>query len=180
MFDSEEDLSSTSDSSSSNSSSQNGVKQPLSPREFWKEKAGKWDQKVSASIQQSSKKREVAQCAKKVVSDSPGLVDFAIGLVNSVLNLPDWQVKYFEEFNWQKNCEINSAHQKILGATWNDVWARMASCKNDFLCTLRHIPQLEVTDKILLQVAHPPIKYSITFFQLENQPHLLKSRKLCK
>ncbi|XP_073252515.1 rho GTPase-activating protein 26-like [Porites lutea] len=36
---SEEDLSSTSDSSSSNSSSQNGVKQPLSPREFWKEKA---------------------------------------------------------------------------------------------------------------------------------------------
>ena len=25
------------------------------------------------------------QCVKKVVSDSPGLVDFAIGLVNSVL-----------------------------------------------------------------------------------------------
>ena len=50
------------------------------------------------------------------MSDSPGLVDFAIGLVNSVLNLPDGQVKYFEEFNLQKNCEINSAHQKILGA----------------------------------------------------------------
>ena len=50
LFDSEEDLSSTSDSSSSNSSSQNGVKQPLSPREFWKEKAGEWDQKVSAGI----------------------------------------------------------------------------------------------------------------------------------
>ena len=33
------------------------------------------------------------QRAKKVVSDSPGLVDFAIGLVNSVLNLPDGQVK---------------------------------------------------------------------------------------
>ena len=29
------------------------------------------------------------QCAKKVVSDSLGLVDFAIGLVNSVLNLPN-------------------------------------------------------------------------------------------
>ena len=28
------------------------------------------------------------QRAKKVVCDSPGLVDFAIGLVNSVLNLP--------------------------------------------------------------------------------------------
>ena len=62
-------------------------------------------------------KKEAAQRAKKVVSDSPGLVDFAIGLVNSVLNLPDWQVKYFEEFNLQKNCEINSAHQTILGAS---------------------------------------------------------------
>ena len=50
-----------------------------------------------------------------MVSDSPGLVDFAIGLVNSVLNLPDGQVKYFEEFNLQKNCEINSTQQKILG-----------------------------------------------------------------
>ena len=66
-------------------------------------------------FQQSSKKKEAAQRAKKVVCDSPGLVDFAIGLVNSVLNLPDWQVKYFEEFNLQKNCEINSAHQKKRG-----------------------------------------------------------------
>ena len=33
------------------------------------------------------------QCAKKVVSDSPGLVDFAIVFVNSVFNLPDGQVK---------------------------------------------------------------------------------------
>ena len=49
------------------------------------------------------------------MSDSPGLVDVAIGLVNSVLNLPDGQVKYFEEVKVQKNCEINSAHQKILG-----------------------------------------------------------------
>jgi len=68
-------------------------------------------------FQKSSKKREAAQRAKKVVSDSPGLVDFAIGLVNSFLNLPDWQMKYFEEFNLQNNCEINSAHQKISGAT---------------------------------------------------------------
>ena len=42
------------------------------------------------------------QRAKKVVSDSPGLVDFAIGLVNSVFNLP--------------NCEINSVSQKVFGA----------------------------------------------------------------
>ena len=39
------------------------------------------------------------QRAKKVVSDSPGLVDFSIGLVNSVFNLPDGQVMFFEEFN---------------------------------------------------------------------------------
>ena len=38
---------------------------------------------------------ESKQCAKKVVSDSPGLVDFAIELVNFELNLPDGQVKFF-------------------------------------------------------------------------------------
>ena len=37
----------------------------------------------------------ISQRAKKVVSDSLGLVDFAIGLVNSVFNLPDRQVIYF-------------------------------------------------------------------------------------
>ena len=57
------------------------------------------------------------QHAKKVVSDSPGLVDFAIGLVNSVLNLPNRQVTFFEEFNLQKNSEINSAHQNVFGAS---------------------------------------------------------------
>ena len=41
---------------------------------------------------------DLGQRAKKVVSDSPGLVDFAIGLVNSVFNLPDRQVMFFEEF----------------------------------------------------------------------------------
>ena len=34
----------------------------------------------------------VYQRAKKVVSDSPGLVDFAISLVIFVLNLPDGEV----------------------------------------------------------------------------------------
>ena len=38
------------------------------------------------------------QRAKKVVSDRPGQVDFAIRLVNSVFNLPDRQVMFFEEF----------------------------------------------------------------------------------
>ena len=53
---------------------------------------------------------EWSQCAKKVVSDSPGLVDFAIGLMNSVLNLPDGQVMFFEEFKLQKNCVNNLAY----------------------------------------------------------------------
>ena len=57
------------------------------------------------------------QRAKKVVSDSPVPVDFATGLVNSVLNLPDGPVKYFEEFNLQKKSEINSGQQKIWGAS---------------------------------------------------------------
>ena len=35
------------------------------------------------------------QRAKKVVSDSPRLVDFAVELVNSVINLPHGQVKFF-------------------------------------------------------------------------------------
>ena len=49
------------------------------------------------------------------MSDSLGLVDFAFGLVNSVLNLPDGQVMFFEEFKSKKNCEINSARQNLLG-----------------------------------------------------------------
>ena len=66
-------------------------------------------------------KTTIVQCkqpAKKVVYGSPELVDF-------VLNLPNEQVKFLEEFKLQENCEINSAHQlkNVLGASWNDVWA---------------------------------------------------------
>ena len=49
------------------------------------------------------------------MSDSLRLVDFAIGLVNSVLNLPDRQMKFFEEFKLKINYVINPAHQKVLG-----------------------------------------------------------------
>ena len=46
------------------------------------------------------------QCAKKVVFDSPGLVDFAIGLVISILNLPDGKMNFWGRggFKLQKNC----------------------------------------------------------------------------
>lgn len=44
-------------------------------------------------------------CVKKVLSDSPGLVDFAVRLVDSVCHLHDRRVKFlgkfFEEFKLQ-------------------------------------------------------------------------------
>ena len=46
----------------------------------------------------------LSQRAKKVVSDSPGLVDFAIRLVIFVLNLPYGQVLFFERFQLLKDC----------------------------------------------------------------------------
>ena len=51
------------------------------------------------------------------MSASPGLVEFAVGLVNSVFNLPGGQVMFFEEFEKKKDCEINSARQKAFRAS---------------------------------------------------------------
>ena len=45
------------------------------------------------------------QRAKKVVSDCPGLVDFAIGLVDSDHHLPDRQVKFSWELKLQNYCK---------------------------------------------------------------------------
>ena len=45
------------------------------------------------------------QPVKKVMSDSQGLVDFAIRLMIFVLNLPDVQVlSFWGKFNLQKDC----------------------------------------------------------------------------
>ena len=51
------------------------------------------------------------------MSDSLGPVDFALGLVNSVLNLHNGQVMFFEEFKLRKNCEVNSPSQQAFGAS---------------------------------------------------------------
>ena len=59
---------------------------------------------------------ENPECTKKVVSDSLGLVDFAIWAVNSVLNLPEEQVKFFKKFKLQKNCN-QSCLSKIFWAS---------------------------------------------------------------
>ena len=66
-------------------------------------------------LAKNSEKMIMCQRAKKVVSNNSGLVDFAIGLVNSVINLPDRQVKFFEGFKLQKNCEINLLIKTSLG-----------------------------------------------------------------
>ena len=52
------------------------------------------------------------QRAKKVMSDSPRLVDFAIGQVIFVLNLPDGQVLFFGGNSNYKRIVINPANQK--------------------------------------------------------------------
>ena len=50
---------------------------------------------VDSAIQ--SLNNQGLQCAKKVVSNSPGLVDFAIKLEIFVFNLPDGQELFFGE-----------------------------------------------------------------------------------
>ena len=78
---------------------------------------------LSTVQQQQANLMLLLQREKKVMSNSLGLVDFAIGLVNSVFNLLDEQVMFYKEFEWQKNFEIISAGQKVFGASWNDFWA---------------------------------------------------------
>ena len=55
------------------------------------------------------------QHAQKVVFDSPGLVDYAIGLVIFVLNLHDGQVLFFWGNSNYRRIVINPANQKGFG-----------------------------------------------------------------
>ena len=45
-----------------------------------------------------------------------GLVDIAIGLVNSVVNLPEGQVSFLGNSNYRRTV-INAAYQKIFRAS---------------------------------------------------------------
>ena len=65
-------------------------------------------------------------CAKKVVSDSPWLMDFAIGLVNSMLNLPEGQINIFRRVKITEVLQdkyfkflINSFRPKVAPTKWN-------------------------------------------------------------
>ena len=59
--------------------------------------------------------RSLFSLVSQIKSACTELVDFAIGLENSVLKLPDEKVKFFEEFKLQKNCEINLLIKTLLG-----------------------------------------------------------------
>ena len=65
----------------------------------------------------------LVQRAKKVVSDSPGLVDFAIGPVILVLNLPDGQVLFVGEIQITEGLLSIVLIKKGFGASRNDLWA---------------------------------------------------------
>ena len=80
--------------------------------------------------QREKKDSEKDSAWKESVFNSPGLVDFGFGLVNSVLNLPDGQVN-LGKLKLQKDC--NQYILLIKKVFW---LAQMAGCKTDFLCTL--------------------------------------------
>ena len=65
----------------------------------------------------------LVQRAKKVVSDSPGLVDFATGPVIFVLNLPDGQVLFVGEIQITEGLLSIVLIKKGFGASRNDLWA---------------------------------------------------------
>ena len=78
------------------------------------------------------------QHEKKVVSNSPGLVDFGFGLVNSALNLPNGQVNFLGKLKLQKDCnQYVVLIKKVFVASYS--LPKMAGCKTDFLCTLRTV-----------------------------------------
>ena len=56
------------------------------------------DSRKLASLKTLLREKYISkQRAKKVLPDSPGLVDLAVGLVTFVLNLPDGQVLFLGE-----------------------------------------------------------------------------------
>ena len=59
-------------------------------------------------IAQAAMSPRLAELAKKVASNSLGLVDFAIGLASSVLNLPNRQVNVFFGNSYYRRTIINA------------------------------------------------------------------------
>ena len=68
---------------------------------------------------------QFTQRAKKV--NSPGPVDFAIGVVIFVLKLPDRQVLFFGEIQITEGLQSILLIKKSFEASWNDLWASTTS-----------------------------------------------------
>ena len=64
-----------------------------------------------------------SQRAKKVVSDSLGLVDFTTRLVIFVLNLTDGQALFFDEIQITDGLQSILVIKKGFVASRNDLWA---------------------------------------------------------
>ena len=102
------------------------------------------------------------------MSDSPGLVDFAIGLVNYVLNLPDGQLAFFEEFNIQirtvKSILFIKKFSGLVEMTFGLVYASFSlpewqAVKMTFFAPpVRHVSGQFDWKKFI--TANPPIKSS--------------------
>ena len=90
------------------------------------------------------------QRAKKAVSDSPGLVDFAIGLVNSVFNLPHGQWCFLRNSNNRRTVKSIPLVKKLLELVEMTSGLVNSSCKNEFLCTLSCILKKWTPRKALL------------------------------
>ena len=96
------------------------------------------------------------QHAKKVVPDSPGLVDFVIRLVNSVPNLPNGQVKFFnkrtvksilltktflglaEIMFWLVNASFSLPEWQVVKVTFSAPWEQLHFQKKDIVENLLH------------------------------------------
>ena len=90
------------------------------------------------------------------MSDSPGVVDFAIGLVISVFNLPDGQVMFLGNSNNRRTVKSILRVKKLLGLVEMTSGLVMASCKNDFLCNLynhRLVGYIPLYSPLILKVS---------------------------
>ena len=86
-------------------------------------------QKNKCSMNRLMEKWQTSKCsssllhAKEFVFDSLGLLDFAIGLVIFVVNLPDGQVLFFGEIQITEGLWSILLIKKGFGTFWNDLWA---------------------------------------------------------
>ena len=65
------------------------------------------------------------------MSNSPGLVDFAVRLVDFILHLPNGQVKFWVNF-WEEIYLIHCTNKNFFQASENDFQAGKAG-KSNFL-----------------------------------------------